>query len=160
MVSFMRPSLGHSGESGKPNLPSQLQVALLRGGAQPDASLREPTPKTPLDRALHGLLREHASLTEMPPFSDNRRDWLSLNEGTVRHLHRLAARSASPMFVDVVDAVHGLASADAWKEMQARRGVDFHRRRGSPPHLDALGRGLPRRQTSMRAVLLACGPAR
>jgi hypothetical protein len=64
---------------------------------------------------------------EFKPFSEQRNDWLSMNEGTASKLKEIAESSRIAEISDLVTPVQRLGQDPRWKTLLDRRGEDFHR---------------------------------
>lgn len=79
------------------------------------------------DPNLHPVMLDVIGTT-LPPFSDDRRDWLSCNSPTVKNLRKIG-KSQSQQAPTVAAGVTTLVNSPAWNEAHRRRAFDFHRRR-------------------------------
>lgn len=61
------------------------------------------------------------------PFSTDRRDWVSMNRETCKILKAVAQSSDELDVVELVEPVVEFGSGAPWRELDERRGEDFHR---------------------------------
>jgi hypothetical protein len=99
--------------------------------------------------ALHPDLRASLSkrlangLTTFPPFSNDRVDWIGLNQFTARHLRAVATESALADVVKLAEPVAQLGESDSWGQLLERRGEDFHRWRPQTHGLAGVTKATP-----------------
>lgn len=79
----------------------------------------------------------------LKPFSTDRRDWVSMNAQTSKVLTAVAESSNVPEVVTLVQPVVDFARSDAWRDLQERRGEDFHRWRMQSHGVDGVPRTTP-----------------
>jgi hypothetical protein len=87
--------------------------------------------------------RMHAHLLDIlgspsPVNSQNPRDWLSLNQDTVRQLRRAAKKSANPAIQTISGAATDLVLSPDWQELDQLRGSHYHRHRPQSAGLDGV----------------------
>lgn len=81
-----------------------------------------------LDGRLHEWLLDQLE-TNLPPHSNDRRDWLSCDQVTTMKLRKVARRAATPEQQQIPGALTELIRSDAWRNLTERRAIDFHRSR-------------------------------
>lgn len=64
-----------------------------------------------------------------PAFSDDRQAWISLNRDNVRKIRRAARVSGNRFMSEITDPVRALLQSSGFHDLEARRGMDYHRRR-------------------------------
>jgi len=72
------------------------------------------------------------------PFSTDRRDWVSMNRVTCKALKAVAQSSAELDVVELIEPVVEFGFGAAWRELDERRGEDFHRWRPQSHGVDGV----------------------
>jgi hypothetical protein len=81
--------------------------------------------------------------SSFPPYSNDRKDWVTLNENTARLLRAVAAQSGRTEVMYFAEPVAALGESDPWKRLIGRRGEDFHRWRPQTHGLAGVTKSTP-----------------
>lgn len=85
--------------------------------------------------AASTLNRQHPRADAYPPGSDDRHAWVTLNTRTVRELRVAAGEGSNRFLMEAVNILDDLQTSDTFRDLDSRRGMDYHRRRPqSVPH--------------------------
>ena len=87
-------------------------------------------------------LGRHGTLT-FDPFSMDRADWISLNRTGCRAIRAAASSTGHQEVIDLVDPVVAFGTGSSWRDLEERRGQDFHRWRPQTPGIGAGPRQSP-----------------
>jgi hypothetical protein len=110
-----------------------------------------------LDRKLRADLIERfthgrASPT-FDPFSEEHADWASMEPKTCKRIRVAAKASAAQEVIQLVEPVVSLGKGQAWRELVARRGEDFHRWRPQTHGIEGVPRTSPWKREGKSLVL-------
>ena len=81
------------------------------------------------EKAAVRMVAEEPKSGGFLPFTDDRNDWLTLNSRTARLLRRAGRESENEGMCQAAEATSALQRSDAFKDLEKRRGMDYHRRR-------------------------------
>jgi hypothetical protein len=78
---------------------------------------------------LNAAAAKYLDESRFPVFSDDKSAWVSLNKDDVRMIKRAAHRSGNRFMIDATETVATVRRSDGFTNLEARRGMDYHRRR-------------------------------
>ena len=96
-----------------------------------------------LRAALVKKLRRGRSSPTFDPFSQDWADWPSLNDETCNAIRAVARSSEKRDVIRLVEPVVRFGAGGTWKDLQERRGEDFHRWRPQTHGIEGVPRSSP-----------------
>jgi hypothetical protein len=89
------------------------------------------------------------------PFSEERGNWVSLNDGTCTKIQAVARFSGSEEVVQLVEPVTSFTCGQVWHDLVERRGEDFHRWRRQTHGIEGVPHSSPwKRESHKRRLTL------
>jgi hypothetical protein len=77
------------------------------------------------------------------PFSDDKRDWQTLNLHVCRNLREVAAIGGDNAVIDEVELIAAFGTGESWDALYERRAVEFHRWRPQTHGIEGVPRSSP-----------------
>lgn len=98
-----------------------------------------------LDGQLKAKLIEGLKIgsTSFPPLSIDRRDWVSMNRPTCEALGAVAESSEDSEVIKMIEPLVQFGLGAAWRDLDGRRGEDFHRWRLQTHGVEGVARKTP-----------------
>jgi hypothetical protein len=92
---------------------------------------------------LSKRLRRGSVSPALRPFSQDRRDWVSLNPTTCNTIRAVAQSSGVEDVMALIEAVTDFGAGESWRDLSERRGEDFHRWRLQTHGIQGVPRASP-----------------
>lgn len=105
---------------------AQSLFVIGAGHALANVAVRALTLRVDLRTAL-GAAFQRGAADAFAPFSDQRKDWISLNDPACDKLERVAIASKSTTIAALIAPIVQYGRGPEWRSLIDRRGADFHR---------------------------------
>lgn len=126
------------------NLPApQCLFVMGIGHALANVAVRALALNPSLRAELMKKFRRGGSSPTFAPFSRDRADWISLNAATCKTIRGVAQACGTQEVFCLVEPVVHFGTGRSWRDLEERRGEDFHRWRPQTHGIDGVPRSSP-----------------